>query len=213
MSAPKAKTNAARLLERLGIPYELREYEVDPDDLAAESVARKIGMPAEQVFKTLVARGDRNGVCLAVIPGDAQLDLKALARATGDRKVDTVPLKDVQPLTGYIRGGVTALAGKKDYPTYLDETARLFDDDLRLRRGEGPANPGRPRRLHPGRRRQGRRHREGQGLTRTRRLRIDESPALVVEGRARGRPAACGPVRVAGTSRRGRRSGGGGPCR
>lgn len=122
-----SKTNAARLLDRLGIAYELREYEVDPDDLAAESVALKLGMPAEQVFKTLVARGDRQGVCLAVIPGDAQLDLKALARETGDRKVDTVPLKEVQPLTGYIRGGVTALACKKDYPVTIDETAQLFD--------------------------------------------------------------------------------------
>ena len=121
-----SKTNAARILDRLGIPYELRGYEVDPDDLAAESVALKLGMPAEQVFKTLVARGDRHGVCLAVIPGDAQLDLKALARQTGDRKVDTVPLKEVQPLTGYIRGGVTALARKKDYPVLLDETAGLF---------------------------------------------------------------------------------------
>jgi Cys-tRNA(Pro)/Cys-tRNA(Cys) deacylase len=122
-----SKTNAVRLLDRLGIRYELREYEVDPDDLAAESVARKVGLPPEQVFKTLVARGDRNGVCLAVIPGDTQLDLKALAQQSGDRKVDTVPLKDVQPLTGYIRGGVTALACKKEYPVYLDETARLFD--------------------------------------------------------------------------------------
>ena len=160
------KTNAARLLDRLGIAYELREYEVDPDDLAAESVALKLGMPAEQVFKTLVARGDRRGVCLAVIPGDAQLDLKALARETGDRKVDTVPLKEVQPLTGYIRGGVTALACKKDYPVYLDETARLFDVDLGLRRPAGPADPDRPRRLHPGRRGQGRRDRQGQGLSR-----------------------------------------------
>ena len=122
-----AKTNAVRLLERLGIPHELLAYEVDPDDLAAESVAEKIGMPAEQVFKTLVVRGDRAGVCLAVIPGDCVLDLKALAKLTGDRKVDTVPLKDVQPLTGYIRGGVTAMAGKKDYPVFLDETAELFD--------------------------------------------------------------------------------------
>ena len=122
-----SKTNAARALDRLGIAYELREYEVDPDDLAAESVARKLGMPADQVFKTLVARGDRAGVCLAVVPGNAQLDLKALARATGDRKVDTVPLKEVQPLTGYIRGGVTALACKKDYPVFLDETAELYD--------------------------------------------------------------------------------------
>jgi len=122
-----AKTNAARALDRLGIAYELREYEVDPDDLAAESVALKLGMPAAQVFKTLVFRGDRHGVGLAVIPGDTQLDLKALARQTGDRKVDTVPLKEVQPLTGYIRGGVTALACKKNYPVTLDETAQLFD--------------------------------------------------------------------------------------
>jgi Cys-tRNA(Pro)/Cys-tRNA(Cys) deacylase len=122
-----SKSNAARALDRLGISYELREYEVDPDDLAAETVAAKVGLPAEQVFKTLVARGDRSGVCLAVVPGNAQLDLKALARATGDRKIETVPLKEVQPLTGYIRGGVTALACKKDYPVYVDETVRLFE--------------------------------------------------------------------------------------
>src|SRR3954447_23473092 len=122
-----AKTNALRLLDRLGIRYELREYEVDPDDLAAETVARKLGLPPEQMFKTLVARGDKQGVCLAVVPGDAQLDLKALARATGDKKVDTVPLKEVEPLTGYIRGGVTALACKKPYPVYVDETARRFE--------------------------------------------------------------------------------------
>src|SRR3982751_4119516 len=121
------KTNAARLLDSLDIAYEVREYEVDPDDLAAETVARKVGLPPEQVFKTLVARGDKHGVCLAVVPGDAQLDLKALARATGDKKTDTVPLKEVEPLTGYIRGGVTAMAGKKDYPVFLDETAELFD--------------------------------------------------------------------------------------
>jgi Cys-tRNA(Pro)/Cys-tRNA(Cys) deacylase len=121
------KTNAVRLLERLGVGFEVRAYEVDPDDLAAETVARKVGMPAEQVFKTLVARGDKHGVCLAVVPGNCELDLKALARATGDRKIDTVPLKDVEPLTGYIRGGVTALACKKPYPVYVDETAQLFD--------------------------------------------------------------------------------------
>lgn len=121
------KTNAARLLDSAGITYEIREYEVDPDDLAAESVAAKVGLPAEQVFKTLVARGDRNGVCFAVVPGDQQLDLKALAKLSGDRSIDTVPLKEVQPLTGYIRGGVTALAAKKDYPVYADETIELFD--------------------------------------------------------------------------------------
>ncbi|HXF25629.1 MAG TPA: Cys-tRNA(Pro) deacylase [Verrucomicrobiae bacterium] len=121
------KTNAIRLLDQAGISYEPREYEADPNDLSAEAVARKIGMPVEQVFKTLVAEGDRNGVCLAVIPGNLQLDLKALAKCTGDRKIDTVPLKQVQPLTGYIRGGVTALACKKDYPVYIDETAQLFE--------------------------------------------------------------------------------------
>lgn len=121
------KTNAARLLDSAGITYEIREYEVDPEDLAAESVAAKVGLPPEQVFKTLVARGDRNGVCFAVVPGDQQLDLKALARLSGDRSIDTVALKEVQPLTGYIRGGVTALAAKKDYPVYADETIELFD--------------------------------------------------------------------------------------
>jgi len=100
---------------------------VDPEDLSAETVARKIGMELEQVFKTLVVRGDREGVCLAVIPGNAELNLKSLAKLTGDRKMEMVSLKEVQPLTGYIRGGVTALACKKDYPVYIDETAILFD--------------------------------------------------------------------------------------
>ncbi|MBF5044928.1 Cys-tRNA(Pro) deacylase [Aggregicoccus sp. 17bor-14] len=121
------KTNAARLLDTLGVPYTLREYTFDPEDLSAETVAAKVGLPAEQVFKTLVARGDRTRVLLAVVPGNAELDLKALARLSGDRKVDTVPLKELQPLTGYIRGGVTALGGKKDYPVFVDETLELFD--------------------------------------------------------------------------------------
>ena len=121
------KTNAARVLDRLGVRYELRDYAVDPEALDAETVARKIGMPAEQVFKTLVARGDRTGVCLAVVPGNAELDEKALARLTGDRKTELVPLKEVQPLTGYIRGGVTALACKREFPVFVDETAELFD--------------------------------------------------------------------------------------
>ena len=121
------KTNAARLLETLGVHYELRDYEVDETDLSAETVARKVGLPPEQVFKTLVCRGDRNGICLAVVPGDQSLDLKALARLSGNRSIDTVALKEVQPLTGYIRGGVTALAGKKDFPVFVDETLELFD--------------------------------------------------------------------------------------
>lgn len=121
------KTNAARLLDTLGIRYELREYEVNPEDLTAETVALKVGLLPEQVFKTLVARGDRKGVCLAVVPGDQQLDLKALARLTGDRKIDTVPLREALPLTGYIRGGVTALAAKKTYPVFADEMIKVFD--------------------------------------------------------------------------------------
>lgn len=121
------KTNAVRWLDQLNLSYELREYEVDPEDLAAETVAAKIGLPAEQVFKTLVARGDRNGICMAVIPGNTELDLKALAEASGDRKIQLAPVKELQALTGYIRGGVTALAGKKDYPVYVDETVELFD--------------------------------------------------------------------------------------
>jgi Cys-tRNA(Pro)/Cys-tRNA(Cys) deacylase len=121
------KTNAARTLEKLGISYELREYPVDSDDLGAEKVAQGIGLPISQVFKTLVVRGDRRGVLLAVLAGDAELDLKALARLSGDRKVDMVPLKEVQPLTGYIRGGVTALACKKDYPVFADEQIQLPD--------------------------------------------------------------------------------------
>lgn len=121
------KTNATRILDNLGIAYQLREYAVDPDDLSAETVAKKIGLPAEQVFKTLVVRGDRGGVYLAVVPGNNEVDGKALARLTGDRKVDLVPLKEVQHLTGYIRGGVTALGAKRDYPVYADETIQLFD--------------------------------------------------------------------------------------
>jgi Cys-tRNA(Pro)/Cys-tRNA(Cys) deacylase len=121
------KTNAARLLDSLNVKYELHDYEVDPEDLSAETVAAKVGLPLEQVYKTLVVRGDKNGVCLAVIPGNMQLDLKALAKVTGDRSVDIVALKEVQPLTGYIRGGVTAFACKKDYPVYADETIELFD--------------------------------------------------------------------------------------
>lgn len=115
----------------MGIHYELREYEVDPDDLAAETVAAKISLPPEQVFKTLVARGvasgDRHGVSMAVIPGDQELNLKALAAAAGERKIQLVPVKELQALTGYIRGGVTALAAKRDFPVFVDETIELFD--------------------------------------------------------------------------------------
>jgi Cys-tRNA(Pro)/Cys-tRNA(Cys) deacylase len=121
------KTNAARLLDQMGIQYELRAYEVDPGDLAAETVAAKIGLPAEQVFKTLVARGDRNGIVMAVIPGDQELDLKALAKAAGEKNIQLVPVKELQSLTGYIRGGVTALGSKREYPVFVDEMIELFD--------------------------------------------------------------------------------------
>ncbi len=121
------KTNAARILDKLGIAYETRSYEVDPDDLGAEKVAQGIGLPIEQVFKTLVARGDRNGIILAVVPGDVEVDLKALARLSGDKRVEMVHLAEVQPLTGYIRGGVTALACKKDYPVFVDAGMEKFD--------------------------------------------------------------------------------------
>jgi Cys-tRNA(Pro)/Cys-tRNA(Cys) deacylase len=122
-----AKTNAARMLDAASIRYELREYEVDEDDLSAPRVAEKIGMPPEQVFKTLVARGDRNGVLMASIPANTELDLKALAAASGNKKVELVAVKEVLPLTGYIRGGVSPVGVRKPYPFYLDETAILFD--------------------------------------------------------------------------------------
>jgi Cys-tRNA(Pro)/Cys-tRNA(Cys) deacylase len=121
------KTNAARILDGLGISYELVEYEVDPENLDGETVAKKIGLSPDQVWKTLVVRGDRNGIALAVVPVNAQLDLKALARLTGDGRVEMVSLKEVQPLTGYIRGGVTAIATKKSYPVYADELIELYD--------------------------------------------------------------------------------------
>jgi len=121
------KTNAARILDAAGVGYEIRDYEVDESDLSAPHVAEAIGMPAEQVFKTLVARGDRNGPCFAVIPGNTELDLKALAAHSGDRKAELAPLKEVQPLTGYIRGGVTVLGAKKQFPVFADETIELWD--------------------------------------------------------------------------------------
>lgn len=120
-----AKTNAVRLLDSLGIPYELRAYEVDPDDLSAETVAAKIGLPLEQVFKTLLARGSDPLFC--VIPANGELDLKAAARVSGNRSVELVPLRELQPLTGYVRGGVTVLAAKKNFPAFADWTIELHD--------------------------------------------------------------------------------------
>jgi Cys-tRNA(Pro)/Cys-tRNA(Cys) deacylase len=125
-SAPK-KTNACRALDALDIAYELRPYEFDESDLSAETVARKVGLPAEQVFKTLCVRADDHSIVLGVLPGDQVLELKALARASGKKSVEPVALKELVGLTGYVRGGVTALACKKPYPVFLDESAQLFD--------------------------------------------------------------------------------------
>jgi Cys-tRNA(Pro)/Cys-tRNA(Cys) deacylase len=125
--AAPTKTNAARLLDTLNILYELRTYEVDPEDLTALSVARKIGLPPEQVFKTLLAQTNAGNHVFAVIPGNAELDLKKLAHAAGAKKAELASLKEVEPLTGYIRGGVTVMGAKKPFPAYADETIELFD--------------------------------------------------------------------------------------
>ncbi len=118
------KTNAMRTLEKLNVSYEAHLYDVDESDLSAETVAAKVGLPCSQVYKTLLVRGEKKGPLFAVIAGDQELDLKALAKVAGEKKIDTVPLKDLTGLTGYIRGGVTALAAKKEFPVFLDESAR-----------------------------------------------------------------------------------------
>ena len=121
------KTNAVRLLDSLQIDYELLNYEVDLENLAAQSTARKLNLAPEQVFKTLVVRGSANNIYFAVIPSNSRLNLKALAKLSGEKKVETIAVKDLKSLTGYIRGGVTAIASKKDYPVYVDRTIELRD--------------------------------------------------------------------------------------
>lgn len=121
------KTIAARILDQLNIPYELRAYEVNEDELDAVTVARKVSMPPEAVFKTLVARGDKNGVLMAMVAADQELDLKKLATVSGNKKIDLVAVKELLGLTGYIRGGVSPLGAKKKYPVYLDETVILHE--------------------------------------------------------------------------------------
>lgn len=115
------KTRAAQALEKLGIPYEIREFQ--EEELGADEVAEKLDIPLAQVFKTLVVRGDRTGVMLACLPGIMNLSLKALARASGNRKVEMVEKNKIQRLTGYIRGGVSPVGVKKEYPVYLDQSA------------------------------------------------------------------------------------------
>ena len=119
------KTNAARILDNLKISYEIKTYEVDEDDLSAVHVAETMGLNIATIFKTLVARGDKTGVIMAVINGADEVDLKALARASGNKSVEMVSLKELQPLTGYIRGGCSPLGAKKNYPVYLDSKAMV----------------------------------------------------------------------------------------
>ncbi len=122
------KTNAVRLLESAGVAHELKPYDLDMEDFNATAVAELIGLPASQVFKTLVAVGDKTGPCFAVVPADCDLDLKALAKASGNRKMTLASLREVEPLTGYRRGGVTAIGPKKPFPVFLDATAADLGD-------------------------------------------------------------------------------------
>ena len=119
------KTNAARILDNLKISYEVKTYEVDEEDLSAVHVAETMGLDISTIFKTLVARGDKNGVIMAVINGADEVDLKSLAKASGNKSVEMVALKELQPLTGYIRGGCSPLGAKKTYPVYIDSKAML----------------------------------------------------------------------------------------
>jgi Cys-tRNA(Pro)/Cys-tRNA(Cys) deacylase len=121
------KTNAARLLDAAGINYELIEYEVDETDLSATTLALKIGQNIEQIFKTLVLRGDKTGVFVAVVPGDMEVDLKKAAKISGNKSCAMVLQKELLGLTGYIRGGCSPLGMKKAYPIYIHETCQLFD--------------------------------------------------------------------------------------
>lgn len=122
------KTNAARILDRMGIPYRTLAYEVDLEDLSAQNVAKKINMPIEQVYKTLLCRLHDGDYVFAVVPGDAELDLKKLAHAAGAKKAELASLKDVEPLTGYVRGGVTVMGAKKNFASFADETLELWDE-------------------------------------------------------------------------------------
>ena len=113
------KTNAARLLDRAGIAYELNTYPVDENDLSAIHVAESLGVDAGALYKTLVLRGDRTGIFVCVVPGDAEVDLKKAARASGNKKADLIPMKELLPVTGYIRGGCSPIGMKRAFPTYI----------------------------------------------------------------------------------------------
>lgn len=121
------KTNAARLLDRAGIAYELIPYEVDENDLAATHVAESLGEPIVRVYKTLVLRGDRNGHFVCVVQGDREVDLKAAAKASGNKSADLIPMKELLPTTGYIRGGCSPIGMKRRFPTFIDSSCEAFD--------------------------------------------------------------------------------------
>ena len=120
------KTNAARLLDKAGIAYNLIPYDFDENDLAAQHVAESLGQPIKRVFKTLVLHGDRSGYIVCVIPGNGEVDLKALAKISGNKKVEMIPMKDLLGVTGYIRGGCSPIGMKKKFPTYFHSTASSF---------------------------------------------------------------------------------------
>lgn len=119
------KTNAARILDNLGIDYEIKTYEVDENDLSAVHVAETVGLDIKTVFKTLVTRGDKTGIIMAVIGGADEINLKLLAKASGNKSVEMIALKELLPLTGYVRGGCSPLGAKKNYPVYLDSKAMI----------------------------------------------------------------------------------------
>lgn len=127
MKTKVEKTNAARLLDKAHISYKLIPYEVDENNLAASHVAQSLGEPIEKVFKTLVLYGDRNGLLVCVVPGNMEVGLKALAKASGNKKVEMIPMKELLPTTGYIRGGCSPIGMKKRYPTYIHSSALDFD--------------------------------------------------------------------------------------
>ena len=131
------KTNAARQLDRLGLSYEMKQIEVDEEDLSAETAAAKLGLPPEKVYKTLVARGDKTGVLEACLPAGRELDFKALASASGNKSVALAPLKELTALTGYQRGGCSPLGGKKDYPVFILDEIMAHDQIIINAGGRG----------------------------------------------------------------------------
>lgn len=124
----KEKTNVMRLLDAAGIPYRTMEYEVDETDLSGIHVAQQLGQDPDTCFKTLVLKGEKTGYLVCCIPVAEELDLKKAAKAAGDKKVEMLPMKELLPTTGYIRGGCSPIGMKKKFPTYIEETAILFDE-------------------------------------------------------------------------------------